>query len=163
MFVIKKIQKLQERKNSIKKQLNEIDFDLVSQHKGVHDGNPMQKNEYLNLLGLDKNDIETLQVFVNLLANDNNWTSELYPNGYNDTIIIEDIIKVVGNLKTFIENNKSINPIKISNYLKGNIQKQLNEMNLIENKKIDTNKKLNKKLSEKAKNKAIKILKKTNE
>jgi len=52
------------------------------------------------------------------MISDKDWFSNKYPDGANSSDIIDDIKRKVGDLSTFVTKNKSINPIKIVNYLK---------------------------------------------
>ena len=108
--------------------LTESHYDLVSQYKGFHDGNPLPgKNEFLHKLGLDEEGIETLETWVNLMVSDENWKKQTYPDVLNSTVIIRDISHVLENLGTtlseFVKNNQSVNPVKIANALKDRIKK----------------------------------------
>ena len=104
--------------------LTEGYYDLVSQYKGFHDGNPLPgKNEFLHSLGLDEEGIETLETWVNLMVSDENWKKQTYPNGLNSTDIIRDISRLVKDLPEFVNDNKSVNPVKIANALKNRIKK----------------------------------------
>ena len=96
-----------------------MSYNLVSQFKGIHDGNPMPKNKYLNSLGLDEDDIKTIQVWINIMISDGYWFNETYPNGASSTVLISDISKKVKDLPSFVTKNKSVNPIKVINFLKG--------------------------------------------
>jgi hypothetical protein len=103
------------------KQFVNENYDLVSQFKGNHHGNPMPKNKFLNSLGLDEDGITTLQTWVNLMIADKTWLNRTYPNGFNDTALISDISKKVKDLPSFIMKYRSVNPIKVVNFLKVNI------------------------------------------
>jgi hypothetical protein len=105
-------------KQFLNEDINE-NYDLVSQFKGNHHGNPMEKNKYLNSLGLDEAGIETIQIWINLMKSDEDWFNRTYPNGADYVDLISDISKKVGDLPSFVSNNKSVNPIKVVNFLKG--------------------------------------------
>jgi len=96
-------------------------YDLVSQFKGDHHGNPMDKNEYLNSLGLDEDGIKTIEMWINTMKSDENWYNQNYPNGASYVDLISDISKKVKNLPSFVMKYKSVNPIKVVNFLKGSI------------------------------------------
>jgi len=104
-------------REEISKVLNE-NYDLVSQFKGDHHGNPMEKNKYLNSLGLDEYGIETLQTWINLMKNDKDWYNRTFPNRASYVDLISYISKKVKNLPSFVTKYKSVNPIKVVNLLK---------------------------------------------
>jgi hypothetical protein len=127
---------IREELNSTKP-LNE-DYDLVSQFKGDHHGSRIEKNKYLNSLGLDEDGIKTLEIWINTMKNDKNWFNQKYPNGGSYVDLISYISKKVKDLPSFVMKNKSVNPIKVVNSLK-----EINEDTLNENvhkrlKEIDT-------------------------
>ena len=93
-------------------------YDLVSQFKGDHHGNPMEKDKYLNSLGLDEDGIKTLETWINTMRSDESWFNKTYPNGANYIDLIKYISEKVNNLPLFIMRNKSFNPIKVVNALK---------------------------------------------
>lgn len=98
-------------------------YDLVSQFKGDHHGNPLPgKNKFLTSLGLDEEGIETLQVWLNLMTSDENWVEKTYPNGCSYEDVISDISRLVKDLPRFIDYNKSINPVTIAYNLKALIK-----------------------------------------
>jgi hypothetical protein len=97
-------------------------YDLISQFKGDHHGNPMEKNKYLNALGLDENSIGVLETIINLMDGDRQWKTEIYPNGSDYVAIISDISKVTNDLKGFIEKYQSTPPVKVANFLKTKIK-----------------------------------------
>ncbi len=98
-------------------------YDLVSQFKGVHHGNPLPfKNKFLTSLGLDEEGIETLETWLNLMTSDENWVEKTYPNGCSYEDIITDIQHLVKDLPKFVEYNKSSNPVKVANNLKALIK-----------------------------------------
>lgn len=106
------------------KRFNEnFGYDLVSQFKGDHHGNPMQKNEYLNSLGLDEFGIKTLEGWINTLKSDEHWMSQTFPNGASYVDLISKISKTVKDLPSFVMKYSSVNPIKVVNYLKDEIKK----------------------------------------
>lgn len=109
----KRMQKLA----GIKQPISE-NYDLVSQFKGDHHGNPMEPNKYLTSLGLDENGIETLQTWLNLMKSDETWFNKKYPKGAIMADLIQDIIKQVKDLPSFVAKNKSLNPIKVANWFK---------------------------------------------
>jgi hypothetical protein len=94
-------------------------YDLVSQFKGDHYGNPMEKNKYLNSLGLDEDGIKTIEVWINTMKSDENWLNQTFPNGISYVDLISYISKKVKDLPSFVMKNKSVNPIKVVNFLKG--------------------------------------------
>ena len=69
------------------KQFVNENYDLVSQFKGDHHGNPTGKNEYLNSLGLDEDGIKTLEIWINIMKNDENWIKQTYPNGADKSLL----------------------------------------------------------------------------
>jgi hypothetical protein len=93
-------------------------YDLVSQFKGDHHGNPMEKNKYLNSLGLDEDGIKTLEIWINTMKSDEHWFNQTYPNGSSYVDLISYISKKVKDLPSFVSKYKSVNPIKITNFLK---------------------------------------------
>ena len=98
-------------------------YDLVSQFKGDHHGNPLPgKNKFLTSLGLDEEGIETLQTWLNLMTSDENWIEKTYPNGCSYKDVISDISRLVKDLPKFIDYNKSINPVIIAYNLKALIK-----------------------------------------
>lgn len=109
------------------KQFVNENYDLVSQFKGDHHGNPMGKNKYLNSLGLDEDGIQTIEIWINTMLRDEYWFNQTYPNGASYVDLISDISKKIKdlpyhlrerNLRTFVTKNKSVNPIKVVNFLK---------------------------------------------
>jgi len=86
-------------------------YDLVSQFK--------LNNKYLKSLGLDEDGIETLQIWINLMKSDKNWFNKTFPQGSSYVDLISNISDKVKDLPSFIKKNKSINPVKIVNSLKG--------------------------------------------
>lgn len=110
-------------------------YDLVGQYKGVHNGNPMDKNEFLNNLGLNENGIKTLEILVNLITSDQTWLNEVYPNGYEISTIIIDILNHFDDNQAAMDYiNSSGNPVKYTNSLKSAISrkksgKTMNEVN----------------------------------
>jgi hypothetical protein len=109
----------------VKEKFNEGRYDLVSQFKGDHHGNPMGKNEFLNSLGLDEQGIERLQDIVNVMTDDKVWYETVYPEGTTISNLIQDISRVIigGDLKRFITDNSHVSPIKISNHFKRSIER----------------------------------------
>ena len=100
-------------------------YDLIGQYKGVHDGNPMGKNVFLNSLGLNENGIETLQILLNLITSDKTWLDNVYPNGYNSNIVIIDILNFFDNNQAAMDYIASSgNPVKYANNLKAAISKK---------------------------------------
>ena len=93
-------------------------YDLVSQFKGEHDGNSMERNEFLNSLGLEEEGIKTLETWINLLRADTNWINAKFPDGVNSKKLIKYISNEVGDLFTFIEKYRDVNPMTIANKLK---------------------------------------------
>jgi hypothetical protein len=107
----KELREMIDRVRNYKKSVNES-YDLVSQFKGNHHGNPMPKNKYLNSLGLD-------QIWINLMQDDKSWFSKTYPKGSADYVdLISYISEKVKDLKSFVKKYKSVNPIKVVNFLK---------------------------------------------
>ena len=104
-------------KEELGKFLNE-NYDLVSQFKGDHHGNPMEKNKYLNSLGLDEDGIKTIETWINLMRSDEYWHNKKYPNGSSYVDLISDISKKINDLPSFVMKYKSVNPIKVVNFLK---------------------------------------------
>jgi hypothetical protein len=112
------IRKMIDKVKNFKQFVNE-NYDLVSQFKGDHHGNPMEKNKYLNALGLDEDGIKTIEIWINTMKSDEYWFNQTYPNGASYVDLISDISKKVKDLPSFVTKNKSVNPIKVVNFLKG--------------------------------------------
>lgn len=93
-------------------------YDLVSQFKGNHNGNEMEKNEFLNSLGLDEDGIKTLETWINLLRADTNWIKAKFADGVNFRKLINYVSNEVGNLPEFIQKFKDENPVTVANKLK---------------------------------------------
>lgn len=93
-------------------------YDLVSQFKGNHNGNEMEKNEFLNSLGLDEDGIKTLETWINLLRADQNWINAKFTDGVNFKNLIKYVSNEVGDLAAYIEKNKDENPQTVANRLK---------------------------------------------
>jgi len=111
------IRKMIDKVKNFNQFVNE-NYDLVSQFKGDHHGNPMEKNKYLNSLGLDEDGIETIQIWINLMKSDEYWFNKTYPNGSSSVDLISYISEKVKDLPLFVMKNKSVNPIKVVNFLK---------------------------------------------
>jgi hypothetical protein len=62
----KEIRQMIDKVKNFKQFVNE-NYDLVSQFKGDHHGNPMEKNKYLNALGLDEDGIKTIEIWINTM------------------------------------------------------------------------------------------------
>jgi hypothetical protein len=105
------------RLKSFKSFVNE-NWDLLSQFKGNHHGSKMDKNRYLNSLGLDESGIETIQIIINLLKEDESWFNSKFPNGASYVDVIKYVEDKVGNLPNFIISSRGKNPIYIVNSLK---------------------------------------------
>jgi len=103
-------QRYLESKGLIKEEKLNEDYDLVSQF--------MEKNEFLNSLGLDENGIKTLEGWINLLRVDDNWCNDNFPMGTNFSKLISYISKKVKDLPSFIMKYKDVNPMKVVNFLK---------------------------------------------
>jgi len=99
----------------------ETNYDLVGQFNGNHDGNPMGKNELLNSLGLDENQIMILQDIVNLMTYDSSWVNDVFPNGIDLNTLILAISNHFDNLGAALLYMKS-NPMKYANNLKASIK-----------------------------------------
>ena len=93
-------------------------WDLVSQFKGDHHGSKMEQNKYLLSLGLDERGIETLQILINLLKEDESWFNMKFPDGASYADVIRYVKDKVGDLSNFINSLGSKNPISIVNSLK---------------------------------------------
>lgn len=93
-------------------------YDLVSQFKGNHNGNEMEKNEFLNSLGLEEEEIKVLETWINLLRADQNWINAKFTDGVNFKNLIKYVSNEVGDLAAFIEKNKDENPQSVANRLK---------------------------------------------
>lgn len=99
-------------------------YDLVSQYKGNHHGNPMPKNEFLNSLGLNEMGIETLQTLVNLITSDSEWCSRIYPSGYDINNIIVDITNFFDDNQSAMDLISKKNPVEYTNKLKDAIERK---------------------------------------
>jgi hypothetical protein len=101
------IRKMIDKVKNFKQFVNE-NYDLVSQFKGDHHGNPMEKNKYLNSLGLDEEGIKTLEIWINTMKSDETWFNKTYPNGSSYADLISYISKKVKDLPSFIMKYKFI-------------------------------------------------------
>ena len=114
----KEIRQMIDKVKNFKQFITE-NYDLVSQFKGDHNGSRMEKNKYLNSLGLDEDGIKTIEVWINTMKSDENWSNQTFPNGSSYVDLISYISKKVKDLPSFVMKNKSVNPIKVVNFLKG--------------------------------------------
>lgn len=129
-------------KTTLRKFLNE-NYDLVSQFKGDHHGNPMEKNKYLNALGLDEDGIKTIEVWINTMRSDEYWFTQKYPNGASYVDLISDISKKINDLPSFVMKYKSVNPIKVVNFLKASDAIRESDLTLLGRRVILTEQALN--------------------
>jgi hypothetical protein len=124
--IVNKEKLIIENFHKISKQLGMIteigNYDLLSQYKGDHHGNPMPKNQFLNSLALDERGISILQDLVNLISSDEHWMANVYPNGASYVDLINDIKNVYNITQTTMDLVARENPIKYANNLKDAIQ-----------------------------------------
>lgn len=95
-----------------KKKMNEYNFSL-------------SQNKLVISMGLSPNQIQTLQIIINLMLNDENWVSKAYPEGYTADDVITGLNKIFPkDIKAALDTMGQGNPIKYTNLLKSEILKK---------------------------------------